>query len=349
MVAYQLVVTKRSKISGPLIDVPIGFPPLENLHLEMMENKKKLKSGLPLIPVKKSAPVRSLPSALETHKPEVSSPESIEIPSTRKNGIVKPKRSPSPPVEEIDEDDDLLEALGEEEQDDLDGLAEDDKSYSDAEDYAAHSDNEEHDDEHEEIDENDPYSGLSQEERNEAEKEEYIWRFRLLKKEYKSRAKDIPVYNEHSDLQLMKRDYTRTVKELYLDRNVQTYKHYLLVGFLAIEFGATQLIGIDLSGFTLQQGRMMEEYDHLLIELGEKSYNNWSSSLPAELRIMGLILFQAGIFYLGKIVSSKWGGTVADLFKGFMGQPPDISYSKSDEERAPKRKMRGPKARFNGN
>ena len=141
----------------------------------------------------------------------------------------------------------------------------------------------------------------------------------------------------------MKRDYSRTIKELHLDDAIENYKYYMMGGFIAIEYGATQLIGIDLGGFTRQQGMMMHKYDKLLIELGEKSYNSWGSSLPAELRILGMILLQAGIFYLGKILTAKFGGTIGELFSGFMGQPPDLTDKPSEPQQ--KRKMRGPKTR----
>ena len=103
-----------------------------------------------------------------------------------------------------------------------------------------------------------------------------------------------------------------------------------------------------MGGFTIQQTRMMYKYDRLLIELGEKSYNKWGVNMPVEARLMGLIILQAGMFYLGKIVSAKFGNSVAELFKGITGQPPERSNigdaSNSRAEAPPrKRKMRGPK------
>ena len=107
------------------------------------------------------------------------------------------------------------------------------------------------------------------------EKEEYIWRFRILKKKYKHPSYEIPSYNEHSDLATMKITYDRTVRELYLDSTVEQYRTYLMGGFLAVEYVCNQWLGIDLEGFTKQQLKLMHKYDMLLVELGEKSYERF--------------------------------------------------------------------------
>ncbi len=174
-----------------------------------------------------------------------------------------------------------------------------------------------------EEEEYDPYAGLSPEEREAREKEEYIWRFRILKKQY-GRTPNVHIedYNEHSDLPTMKRTYERTIRELYLDDAVETYRAYLVGGWMFLEYACTQWMEIDLEGFTLQQGRMMYKYDRMLIELGEKSYTKWGMNLPVEVRLIGLILFQAAMFFLGKVLGDKYGDGFAEMFRGFTGQPP---------------------------
>ena len=114
-----------------------------------------------------------------------------------------------------------------------------------------------------------------------------------------------------------------------LDDNVDTYRTYLFGSWLAIEFVCTQWVGVDLSGFTKYQALMLHKYDKLLIELGEKSRGAWGANLPVEVRLIGLVLFQAGVFYLIKVVAGKFGCSVADLFSIFMGQPPSSDESSS--------------------
>lgn len=363
----SIIVVKRPR-DDPIPDKPINFPPLENLHLELLENKRKLKPGLPLVPLQKRKPPRpkaSPPSPQGGSSPKAKAGKTkppgspAGSPSKSKKTRFKDRKKSRKPIEE-DEDAGMLAELGEDDVDPVElHLGEDEEEIefaaSDEEDIG---DDEFADEVEEEPEEDDPYAGLSPEEREAKEKEEYIWRFRILKKQYKTPQVDIPNFNEHSDLQMMKTTYDRTIRELYLDDAVETYRTYLVGGFIVMEFVCTQWVGVDLSGFTIQQTRMMYKYDRLLIELGEKSYNRWGMNLPVEIRLIGFILLQAGIFYLGKIISTKFGNSVAELFKGITGQPPDRASSGSGGSpsmggmpasggQAPqkKKRMRGPKIR----
>jgi hypothetical protein len=62
-----------------------------------------------------------------------------------------------------------------------------------------------------------------------------------------------------------------------------------------------------------------------------------------------MIVIQAAIFYIGKIISSKYGGQVADIFQGLtgsrkVGEQDDLntSYEWTSPSK-PKRHMRGPR------
>nr|QBK86223.1 MAG: uncharacterized protein LCMAC102_00170 [Marseillevirus LCMAC102] len=303
----NITVTRQPR-NNPIPDKPSNFPPLDNLHLELLENKKKLKKGLPLVPLQKRRP----PQPRHTETSEKKQSDEKSLPN--------------------DEDTDIMEELGDDEENDK--VKEESEEEKDGEDEVAEED--------EKQDEDDIYAGLSPEEREIKEREEYIWRFRILKKQYKNPSVPIPDFNEHSDLPMMKNSYERTIKELYLDESVESYRTYLVGGFIVLEFVCTQWIGIDLSGFTIQQTAMMYKYDRLLIELGEKSYSRWGMDLPVEVRLIGLLIMQAGIFYLGKIISDKFGNSIAELFKGVTGQPPPPEHT-SNTELPKKRKMRGPR------
>lgn len=335
----------------PPPDKPINFPPLENLHLELLENKNKLKKGLPPLPVisQKSKP-KPLPPP-ENFKPRVplgeiyvdEPPEEIVIrekpkppkTSTKSSTKAPPKRKTSRTSLPPETDDEMIAELGSQSEpvDELRASEQPTEPLNQDE-----LEDEPGEPSEEEPEEEDPYAGMSPEEREAAEKEEYIWRWRILRKQYPSR--DIPDWNEHSDLGMMKTSYNRTLKELYLEDNVESYRTYLIGGFIAMEFVCTQFLGIDLGGFTVQQTRMMHKYERLLIELGERPYSKWSSNFPVEIRLLGLIVIQAGIFFLAKIVSSKFGSSVGELFNGITGQPVP---QRSQEATPPKRKMKGPK------
>jgi len=355
----NLRVTKERR-DTPLPDIPASFPPLHNLRLELLEVKDKLKPGLPLIPqikikaievapqkpvetkavetkskeVKKKKKDNSEELVIETKEPEsttdTTTTQSLDGDKKNKKDSKKDKKNKkdkkSKKKQHIkDEKDKLAKELAdsdeEEEEDEESEEDEEEEEEEEDESDEDESDEEEKDGEAAE-EEYDPYAGLSPEEREAKEKEEYIWRFRILKKQYgRSASIPIPEFNEHSDLSMMKNSYERTIRELYLDDTVETYRTYLLGGWILMEYVCTQWLSIDLGGFTIQQARIMYKYDRMLIELGEKSYSKWGSSLPVEIRLLIFIVFQAAIFFIGKVLADKYGQDVAELFKGFTGQP----------------------------
>ena len=345
----EITVIKKPR-NDPIEDKPINFPPLEGLHLELMENKKKLKKNLPPIPIPKKKPTPP-PPAKEAPKPDdTPSQETIKEKSS-KSASQEPKKKKKKSAPPAGEDGDLVAELGDEAELVIEELA-DEPTGEEVEDLAGDEGEEAADatagDKGDAVpEEEDPYAGLSAEEREAREKEEYIWRFRILKKQYPKR--NIQEYNEHDDLHMMKTSYERTVKELYLEDSVDSYRTYLIGGFMLMEWAATQYMGIDLTGFTKQQMLMMSKYERLLIELGERSYNRWGLNLPVEIRLIGFILLQAGLFYLGKIIAERGGGTIFELFKAFTGQPSSMMPG-SGAENAPaeggtaptKKKMKGP-------
>ncbi len=299
-----------------ILDQPINFPPLQNLHLDMMEIKKKLKKGLPAITVRKKAvspPVVVQPKEIIIDtKPSKAKPKSISIDLNEEE-------------EEFNEEDE--EEFNEEDEPEFDGDADDAdmiKELGGREDQTNGADsngfnNHDSGDQIVTVEEPDPNEGKSQEQIDEEEKQEYIWRFKILKKQYKDR--DIPVFNEYDDVPHMKSVYNSTIKEIQLERNVDSYKTYLVGSFFVMEFVFTNFVGADITGFSKQQMLIMDKYEVLLIELGERSYNSWGSNLPIELRLVGMVFMQAGIFYMGKIIADKAGGNIGMIFQGMSGQP----------------------------
>ena len=446
--ARGLIVVKRPR-PDPIPDRPINFPPLENLHLELLEVKKKLKSNLPLVPVRKIVPkpivqrTSSIQQNVIVNKPLPPTPlqqssninnngntnilsrqpshqsvvnnnnntsnnistissnnnnfTSVKVPSPRKDDDKSQKSVKSLDLKQLDkrsrhsdhEDDDVKKLLGA----DFD-ISDDEGGKTNLHDLRDLKDSETHsvtnnnftidepqqqppqdnnsihnfnpdqpqpvdnnvqnespvqeEQKPEEEEEYDPYAGLSPEEREEKEKEEYVWRFRILKRKY--RNKNIEEFNEHSDLSTMKKTYDRTVKELYLDDTVESYRGYLCIGFWGLEFVFTNFLGIDMNGFANNQIKMMTKYDRMLVELGEKSYSQWGMKLPVEVRLLGMIIIQGLLFYLGKVIAVKCGSDVNEIFQSLSGSPP--SSKKVDEEsqssqnnNSEKKKMRGPRIR----
>lgn len=359
MVGLEIIKIPRR---DPTPDHPINFPSFENLHLELLENKKKLKKGLPLIPV---VPKKVKPKPLPP--PQDPSPASLQKDS-RPEPKVSRTQSEKVDKKEVKHDDAemLKEFVDTESPDGLEGPSEPsdpievnfgeeehDQVTQDFPDDSNEPEDEPNEietfrnslppDELEIFDEMSPveqtrYLQMDTEHRERYQKETYLWKWRLLKRSYPSR-KEMPEFNEHSDLHTMKISFDRTKRDLILEDTVESYRMYLVVAWLGIEYVCTRQIGIDMSGFTSSQTRMMHKYEKLLIELGERRYSKWGSNLPVEIRLGCLILFQAGVFYLSKVMMSQGNPLFAEIFNGLTGQPPA---QKSQSAEAPKKKMRGP-------
>lgn len=345
MVGVKLEIIKIPR-KDPTPDHPINFPPLENLHLELIENKKKLKKGLPLIPVipkklkPKPLPPPKDPPHVENLKPENEAPEDDSEMLDELAGEEVQKIHVDPIEETLGEH--LAESTGEEKTDKLESETCEEPEEVDeimAFGQTLPPDELEIFDEMASTEQR-RYMQMDTEHRERYQKETYLWKWRLLKRSYPSRA-DLPEFNEHSDLHTMKISFDRTKKDLILEDTVESYRMYLVVGWLGIEYVCTRQIGIDMTGFTSAQTRMMHKYEKLLIELGERSYSKWGTNLPVEVRLGCLVLFQAAVFYLSKIMMSQGNPLFADIFNGITGQPPQ----RSESAPQPKKKMRGPKIR----
>ena len=106
--------------------------------------------------------------------------------------------------------------------------------------------------------------------------------------------------------------YNDTVHMLTIDSNVETYKSYLLGGFMLTEFLFGKFLKFDMTGFAQQQILQMNQYNKLLIELGEKTYvpkNNW----PVEARIFLLIAMNAGMFIVSRMIMKNTGSDLLNM------------------------------------
>jgi hypothetical protein len=134
-------------------------------------------------------------------------------------------------------------------------------------------------------------------------KRQLLFKYRNLKKLYP--ANDFPDFNMLSDHDKIKNAYESRVKNLAMDSAVESYKSYLVMGFVGCELTLAR-IGFDMEGYTQYQMSCMNKYNTLLVELGEKSYVPATvSRWPVELRLVGLVLFQTTVFVVSKVVSAK--------------------------------------------
>jgi hypothetical protein len=168
-------------------------------------------------------------------------------------------------------------------------------------------------------------------------KREMLFKFELLKKSYT--GADVPDFSIHSDYKTMTRTYENCVKRLSLDSSVDSYKQYLIYGFLAVELGLSYFFKFDMHGFTKHQIMNMNSYEKLLVELGEKSYVPGDSDWPVELRLLLLIVVNAAFFLGGKLLQNKTGSNIFGMIES-MGNTVNTSGNVANNIK--KRKMKGP-------
>ena len=166
-----------------------------------------------------------------------------------------------------------------------------------------------------------------QEEEEDVEKRMFLEKFAILKKKYKE-AK-IPDFNNYTDLVTLKRTYESTVRNLQLDATVDNYKRYLMLGFGGTQWLITKFLKLDMTGFAEQQILNINQYESVLIEIGEKSYFKTNTASP-EVRLMFLIGFNAVIFVMTKMMFNSGGNMMKP-------SSPIVSNDKKDKPH-----MRGP-------
>lgn len=149
------------------------------------------------------------------------------------------------------------------------------------------------------------------------QKRELLFKFNRLKKTYPHYQ--VPEFDMLSNHDNMQRTYESAMKNLSIDSSVDTYRSYLMMGFMTCELVLGK-IGFDMDGYTKQQTLHIGKYEKLLIELGEKSYvpssiNQW----PVEIRLLCLILFQTTIFIVSKIILKKTDVNLIQMYNSVNG------------------------------
>lgn len=319
MVVKKIKVVKIPR-AEPIKDIPPKFPKLDNLFLEYEEFIDK---SLKL----------SQTSISPTVKPE-------ELPRYNEKGKILDKKTSFEKEfpeddEDIQDDEDMIKGIGEEEEETRPSNSDDDTGLDDI-------CEEEREQSKEKIPLPQPnkYDGMTPEEIESSKRDKYLNRLKNLRKKWKNRADEVPSFNKHDDYIQIKNAYKSTFNEFILDDKIDNYRMYLKGAFYAAEF-VGMMIGIDLEGFAEAQIKIMEKYDRMLIELGEKDINRWNLNLPVEVKLIGFVVLQMGFFWLAK----KLGGqeAVDNIFSLVMGVFKKDSREEGKEKEEKKKEKETPR------
>jgi len=128
-----------------------------------------------------------------------------------------------------------------------------------------------------------------------SKKREYLYKFRQLKKSYP--IAKIPEYTEYTDIRVLEREYDTVVRELNINSSVENYKKYLNMAFMGLEYVLITFLKFeDIRGFAVEQASSINQYESILMEIGEKNYLQDNKKWPAELRLLGIVFMNAAMF-----------------------------------------------------
>ncbi len=119
-----------------------------------------------------------------------------------------------------------------------------------------------------------------------------------------------PVTAEEN-LSLIVKRYEDMVKHIKVCQTANQYRLYTVIYFLGLEAICVKMLGLNASGFTVFQVKMLNEYDSLMIELGEKHHDRKFDSWPVEARVFLMGIFYLAIFIIASIIGSWMGGAAS--------------------------------------
>jgi hypothetical protein len=176
------------------------------------------------------------------------------------------------------------------------------------------------------------------------QKRDILYKFNTLRRSYKH-AK-IPEYTEYTDLKTLKREYEMITKQIKIDLAAEKYKKILLFLFFGLEYVLRNFLKFqDIAGFAQEQMVKINDYESILLEIGEKHYVSESKQWPAELRLLGVVAMNAAMFVLPKVLLKAAGGSnifsgIGDLMNGISSEKSNPSQQTSNPSQ--KTKLRGP-------
>jgi hypothetical protein len=148
-----------------------------------------------------------------------------------------------------------------------------------------------------------PRTHREQQEIDEKEKKDILFQFQVLREAYKNDPSKIPDVDEYMDVGKLREELTRTRKILSIDKNSQKAKIALLV-LLGVFEAMGRYFRLPMRGFVKSQYEAIDDYKHLLIEIGLKYASGEESTWPVEIRLFLAVSGSALMYSVGNMFIS---------------------------------------------
>lgn len=134
-------------------------------------------------------------------------------------------------------------------------------------------------------------------------------KFGMLRTSFPQWGVQIP--EEASSLDHWHDVYEGYVKQIVVSMNKNTWKSWLVIFFFATQAFCSKFFGIKMDGYAMKQCKILNQYDQLLVQLGEKYYLQGPSNWPVELSIITTAVMHTGVFLAIKFIAGYVGGDAA--------------------------------------
>ena len=145
-------------------------------------------------------------------------------------------------------------------------------------------------------------------------KRELLLQFDLIKARHNNDVQ-LPNYTMNSDYNVMKNTYDNLVRNLHITKSANTYKKVFRLSLYLIEYGMGKYLKFDMEGYAAYQMESMDDYEKLLIEIGEKSYISGSTDMPAEFQLAMMVILNTVTFVFLKMLEKKGMSMLASQFQ----------------------------------
>ena len=151
---------------------------------------------------------------------------------------------------------------------------------------------------------------------------EYLAKWYILKRKFPHKADEMPTFTEQDSAVVVKKEWERWARILGIEAFVEDNTGYAKLGFVVMELTTVYYFGInEFKGFTKAQLKpnAMQKYERLLLEMGEERTTAQAMATPkwpAWIRLVVAMLVAAVAFWAESMIAKVGGDFIGNIFKG---------------------------------